>query len=137
MIQRFVDAFMAAKPEICAELAKARPETYHELISRVVDVLSKVPEDWPNHSPDPERITEIDHGSYQGTLLYIIADKDYQPDYYWSIFVDYGSCSGCDTLEAIRNYDDTPPNEEQIGEYWTLMLHMVQSMKPLRDDKDP
>jgi hypothetical protein len=136
VIQRFVDAFMSAKPAIVADLAKAHPDDYTSLVKSVMEVLSGVPEDWPHSSPDPERITVIDHGHYQGTLLYIVADKGYQPDDYWSIFVDYGSCSGCDTLESIRNYDDTPPTEEQVGEYWTLMLHIVQSMKPLKKDED-
>lgn len=55
----------------------------------------------------------------------------YQPHRYWYVLVGYGSCSGCDTLEGIRNYDNTPPNENQVQEYWTLCLHVAQGLKEM------
>jgi len=128
MIQRFVDLFMAAKPQMLAALGEKHPEDYDDLVRRVVATCANT-EDW--RSPDPERITVIDHGEYQGTRLYIIGGSGYQPSEYWSIFVDYGSCSGCDTFEAIKSYTDDPPTPEQVNDYWTLMLHMVQSMRRL------
>ena len=41
---------------------------------------------------------------------------------------DYGSCSGCDTLLSISGYDTEFPSEEQVNEYMTLSLHLVQRM---------
>lgn len=51
-----------------------------------------------------ERITEIDDGSYQGTLIYLIPFDCYEPDEsdYLMTYVGYGSCSGCDALQSIQ-----------------------------------
>ena len=133
MIQKFVDAFIVAEPEIKKELGEQHPGGYDDLVKRVIQVLSKV-DSWG--SPDPERITIIDQGDYQGTKLYIIPEQGYQPSRYWAIFVSYGSCSGCDTFEAIGGYSSDPPTEQQISEYWTLMLHMVQDMKQIGGYKE-
>ena len=134
MIQKYIDAFMAAKPKIEAQLETAHPENYKDLVTRVIRICSEVKGEhgWAE-APDPQRITVIDHGDYQGTQLYVIGADGYQPSAYWAIFVNYGSCSGCDTFEAIRNYTDEPPTVEQVKEYWTLMLHMVQNMKNISE----
>lgn len=59
----------------------------------------------------------------------MIAEKGYQPNDYYFVKVGYGSCSGCDTLEGIRNYEDGNPTEEQVKDYMTLALHVVQGLK--------
>ena len=80
----------------------------------------------------------IDDGDYQGTLLYIIPEKGYQPSEYWAVKVSYGSCSGCDTMESIRSdyepehwEDDYKPSDQQIDLLWTEALHMMQGMKTI------
>jgi hypothetical protein len=130
MIQPFVDRFMAATPDIKAKLSETRPDSYVDLVDRLIKVLNGQDNDY-NSNPDPTRITVINHGDYQGTLLFIIGAEGYQPSTYWSIFVDYGSCSGCDAFEAIHVYGNALVTSEEVDGYWTLMLHMVQSMKQL------
>jgi len=127
VIQVFVDRFMAAKPAFEAALRDGHPTGYEELVKRVVAVVGEGNE-YEEDLPDVDRITVIDHGNYQGTLLFIVGAKGYQPSTYWAIYVSYGSCTGCDTFEAIKGYDDEAPTEEQVRDYWTLMLHMVQAM---------
>lgn len=53
---------------------------------------------------DLERVTEIDDGDYQGTLLFIIPFKTYQPSHYEYLmtYIEYGSCSSCDTLQSLQ-----------------------------------
>lgn len=53
---------------------------------------------------DAENIIVVDNGDYQGTLLFLIPRDTYQPseDEYLMTYVGYGSCSGCDTLQAIQ-----------------------------------
>lgn len=128
MIQKFVDAFIAAKSDIETGLRDEHPRDYEDLVKRVVKIISKTDS---YASPDPERITVIDHGDYQGTKLFIISEKGFQPSRYWAIFVSYGSCSGCDTFEAIGADGSDPPTEKQVNEYWTLMLHMIQGMRQI------
>lgn len=73
---------------------------------------------------DHENIREIDDGHYQGTLVYIINEIGYQPSSYYATSVNYGSCSGCDTLQAITMSSDV---EERVKDYMTLILHLVQN----------
>ena len=90
---------------------------------------------------DIDNITEIDNGSYQGTLLYVIPFDTYQPceNEYLMTSVRYGSCSGCDTLLRIFDgfdYDDVNiedyyygesyPNKNQLKDLMTLCLHILQ-----------
>ena len=80
---------------------------------------------------DSTKITIVDDGDYQGTQLFIIPKDTYQPsasDYIWT-YQYYGSCSGCDALMAISEYDDGLPTEEQIKEYMALELHLLQRLK--------
>lgn len=49
--------------------------------------------------------------------------------------VGYGSCSGCDTLEAIRDYSSEKPTPEQVKDYMALALHIVQGLKKMGDDE--
>jgi hypothetical protein len=133
MIQRFVDKFMAAEQPLKAEFKAKRPENYDALVKRLLVLLSD--RDSVEDNPDPERLTIIDHGDYQGTRLYVVAASGYLPSVYWSIFVPYGSCSGCDTFEANQGYrvDDDPIDDEEANGNWTMMLHMVQSMQQIVD----
>lgn len=131
MIQKFVDRFMAAEKDLLARFHVAHPNSYKEVMRAVVETI-RDPEEYD--TPDPERIHEIDDGDYQGTLVYVIGAGGYQPSTYWYVKVGYGSCSGCDTLEAIGGYSNEPPTAEQAKEYWTLALHVVQGLKQMGED---
>ena len=126
MIQTFVDRFMKNKVAIEAEIAKAQISSYDELVRIVVENVTD--DDYTDHNPDPERIHCINDGAYQGTLVFVIACKGYQPSRYWAVKIYYGSCSGCDTLQSISDYSSEPPNGEQIKDYMTLALHIVQGL---------
>lgn len=90
-----------------------------------------------------DRVTEIDNGEYQGTLLFLIPENCYQPSHteYLMTYVDYGSCSYCDTLQSIQcgwDYGD-PPTEAQVKDFFTLCRDLVMHMiKPynLNDDEN-
>lgn len=87
---------------------------------------------------DAEAITKIDDGDYQGTLLFIMPFKTYQPSEgeYLMTYVGYGSCSGCDTLEGIKDYfyDEHRPSEEQTDDLLTLCRHIIMNtIKPYND----
>lgn len=127
MIQLFVDRFIANKPQLEALFTKAHPEDYKSLVAAVVTIISS--DDYGDL--DFERVHQIDDGDYQGTLLFVIAAKGYQPSNYWAVKVSYGSCSGCDTLQDIRDYSDDPPTKEQVDKYMTLALHIVQELKEI------
>lgn len=125
MIQTFVKAWDERGTAFRDKFKTAHPEDYKAIVRAVIEVLSKV---YEYGSPDPERIHTINDGDYQGTLVFVVGAEGYQPDRYWAVKVSYGSCSGCDTLEAVRGYSDEPPNDEQLKEYETLGLHIIQGL---------
>lgn len=102
------------------------------IIDNVLDDSDKSGDVW-----DSNEIKVIDHGDYQGTLLFLFHRNTYQPGAgdYMMTYVGYGSCSGCDTLMAIQeeghDYSNPEklPTEGQVRDYMTLCLHMIQRMK--------
>lgn len=129
MIKEFVARYEEKKDELEKILSKKHPDTYKDIVEAVITVLHNKDE---GGSIDPARIREVDDGSYQGVLVYIIASNDYQPSDYWYVFISYGSCSGCDTLYGIRGSDyEEKPSPEQIKDYMTLALHIVQGLKKM------
>lgn len=81
-------------------------------------------------------ITVVDDGHYQGTQIFLIPKETYQPsvDDYIITHNNYGSCSGCDTLQGICGYSDELPSDEQVRDYMMLSLHLVQRMTKLTPD---
>lgn len=80
---------------------------------------------------DAKKITVVDDGDYQGTLLFLIPCVTYQPseDEYLMTYAGYGSCPGCDTLQEIQVYgDDKCPTESQLKDYMTLCKDLVTNM---------
>jgi hypothetical protein len=120
-----------AKREHLRSVFKAKhPADYTAIVTELVRAITSEDE-YGECNLDPERITVIDHGDWQGSLLFIIAAKGYQPSEYWATECCYGSCSGCDTLQSIRDFDDSPPTDEQANDYLTLALHLAQRMERL------
>lgn len=127
MIRQFVELFESKRSEIEEQFKAIHPESYEDVVRIVVAALS-VEEEYG--LPDPNRIHLIDDGDYQGTLLFVVGARGYQPSRYWGVKVGYGSCSGCDTLLSIKSdggYDERP-NEGQVKDYMTLALHVVQGL---------
>ncbi len=117
-----MNSFIARKLDIRAAFS-THPKEYMDVVKRVLPIVSK--------KFDIARLREIDDSSYQGTLVYIVGETGCQPRTYWTTTVDYGSCSGCDTLAGIRGYEDAgcPTTEEQVNDYLALALHLVENLK--------
>lgn len=80
--------------------------------------------------PNYNRITVIDDGDCQGTLLFVIPENCYQPSEYYYVKVGYGSCSGCDTLLwVLECYKYN--KEKALEDLMTLALHVFQGLKKL------
>jgi hypothetical protein len=85
---------------------------------------------------DPERITRIDHGDYQGTIVYVVGADGYQPYDHWYVKVGYGSCSGCDAWEGVCGYSDNERPVEMLEGLYEI-LHGIASGFRLMNDGDP
>ena len=112
---------------------------YKDIVVKLFElVIVDVKNNWNGtDSFDISKITVIDDGDYQGTLIFLIPKITYQPCVADYIVTNtyYGSCSGCDTLQGISSYGDDLPNKEQVSEYMTLALHLVQKMHFLNDSE--
>jgi len=85
-------------------------------------------------------ITEVGHDNYQGVAVFIIKMNygSYLGDYLITNTY-YGSCSGCDTLMYINGSlldNENLPTDNQLEQYMTLALHLVQKMQTLVDDEE-
>lgn len=130
MLQVAIDRFLSRKSLLEEKLGSRHWTDYSTLVKMVIELVTSE-DDYDDFNPDPERIHCIDDGDYQGTLIFLIGAKGYQPSIYWSMKVYYGSCSGCDTLQAIYDYSDEKPTEDQVKDYYTLCLHLIESMKEI------
>ena len=130
MIKEAVDRWFNGQQAVRDAYSKQLPKKYEQIVKDVIKAINPTND---YDLPDPNRITVIDHGQYQGTQLFVIAETGYEPSNYFSVYVDYGSCSGCDTLERIRYLErsDESPTNEQVDMMMTLALHIVQGLKKL------
>lgn len=127
MIDAFVQRFDEKRDDIKQMIRDGvRDPDYETLFGYVVTALSN-PEDYMG-TPDPERIHRVDDGHYQGTLVFVVAETGYQPSQYWATKVNYGSCSGCDTLQRILGWSEEALTDTQVEDLFTLCLHMLQNM---------
>lgn len=92
---------------------------------------------------DLEHITVVDNGDYQGTLLFLIPFDTYQPSEheYIMTYVGYGSCSGCDALQAVQGWGKEKPTEEQLNGFMDICCDLIcNAIKPYnygwREDKN-
>ena len=106
-------------------------DSYETIVEKVFEIC--IPKATDYSGWDLDKMTVIDDGDYQGTQIFIIPTDTYQPSVEDYVMTDtyYGSCSGCDTLQAISEYDYDLPTDEQVKEYMTLALHLVQKLKRL------
>lgn len=114
---------------------KLSKRSYHDLL---VATIQNIFHDGDDIKWNTERITQIDDGDYQGTLLFVIPMDTSEPcaSEYLITYVSYGSCSGCDTLLALQ--DDVKLSmhdkredlyERCIKDYMTLCRDLVCRMK--------
>lgn len=133
MITEFVSRFDANRLALLEKFSQSHPESYKDIVKAVIAAVTNPDDSYEDDNPDPDRIHVIDDGDYQGTLLFVIGAKGYQPSRYWVVPICYGSCSGCDTLQGIRDYEDGTPTAKQANSYLTLALHIVQGLKAITD----
>jgi len=140
MIEKFTKRWFERKDSVQEKFEAKLPSSYSDIVLAVVEMLNDEDE---YETPDPSRIHEIDDGDYQGTLLYVIGAAIYQPSTYWYVKVGYGSCSVCDTLQAILDGEWGLETEEEkkawkdeaVSQLMTLALHIVQRLKLMGDEE--
>ena len=145
MIKEFVRYWEEGKENLRDYFKKTKQEKYSEYKDLVVVLFEYVINPGIQcdsahtccyDAYDTKKLTVIDNGDYQGTLLFVLPKATYQPfvnDYVYTS-VCYGSCSGCDTLLGISGYSDGLPNKNQIDDYMTLCLHLLQNCRFMENE---
>lgn len=142
MIVEFVNQWYKNKDNLEAALKKEKDFglEYVDLVSMLIrEVINPGQTKW-DYILDLENLQELDHGEYQGTKIFIIPVRTYQPDTgdYFFTHNFYGSCSGCDTLLSIWDWDsDGTLKEGQVDKLMSLCLHLLQNFKPLIQKCEP
>lgn len=139
MIPEFVKAWDERKDalrEFIHTHNQSEYDEYEKLVRILFDVVTNPSIENKRGRWNTAKIHVIDDGDYQGTQLFIIPRDVYQPnnDDYVVTCQGYGSCSGCDLLLGISSYDSGLPDDEQVKEYMTLLLHLLQRCKMVYDN---
>ena len=135
MLEYFVIAWDGGAREKVRDAFRAKfPGGYGDVVQETVRALAAHMDEDTQELPDPERITRVASGDYQGAYVYVICAQGSQTRTFWVVKVSYGSCSGCDTLQRIRSekdWDDESPGatEGQLKSLTQLALHIVQRLK--------
>ena len=124
----------ALENEIRKNYKKYMTCAYIELVKSVVNFVMNDENNSSFNRWDAERIHEIDDGDYGGTLIYLIPTDDYEPSAsdYLVTFVEYGTCSGCDTLlylQSLIDCDAASFTDNQIKEYMQLCKDIVTNTR--------
>jgi len=132
MIREITDKFVELRSdfeEVLSNTKMGRVSDYVHLLEICLRLLNNADIGYKFYV---DRLCENDSGEYEGTLLFIIPDKE-DTNNFWYIRQDYGSCSACDTLRGIQSSMEPQErySDAQIKDLWLLSLHMMQNMKVL------
>lgn len=138
MIKEFCLAWEKNKDKLEEYFRNTKQDKYGEYKNLVELLFDIVINPELDNKFDTKNILEIDDGDYQGTEIFILHKNVYQPDIEDYVYTNtyYGSCSGCDTLLAINEYEDGLPDDSQINDYMDLCLHLFQKCHYMTDDEE-
>lgn len=102
--------------------------SYEDIVKLVVEHVLNNGDDDYRWSTDG--ITMIDDGDYQGTLLFLIPQKTYQPSEYEYLmtYIGYGSCSVCDYLQSIQPWEKRNLNDDEVKSFMGLCKDILTNM---------
>lgn len=125
MLKYFVDRFDKRREELSEAFRLNEGYFGYDELVKLVVIRLQAEDIYGENNPDPTRIQRVDFGDYQGTMVFVVGAVGFQPSMHWVVPVGYGSCSGCDSLQAA--HDDAP--EMRVQMLMTLALHIVQGLK--------
>ena len=102
---------------------------YEDLVKLTFEIIYNSDEQVLNEL-DLDKITSIDNGDYQGTIVFVIPFDTYQPSNYEYLmtYVGYGSCSYCDALQGAIDMED---GETRVASLMSICESIVSdTIKP-------
>ena len=138
MITDFAIAWTKYKGDLQERIAESETHTswnYDDLLKMLFEtVVNPYLDEQCRDTFNLEDITTIDNGFYSGLLVFVLYRGCFSPcmasDYIYTT-ISYGSCSVCDTLQAIQadydEWEDKLPNERQVKDYMSVCLNLLQN----------
>ena len=101
---------------------------YEDLVKLLFDIVINPSMEDNYYWFDTKNILVIDDGDYQGTQVFVLHRDKYIPNVEDYVYTNayYGSCNYCDTLQGIHGYESGLPDEQQVEDYMSLCLHLLQ-----------
>lgn len=126
MIKDVIDRWHERKDNLRTAIAQTRKEDidYKKLVELIaIHIIGIYPNDL--------KLQETATNDYQGYNGYMFCDSRncYSPDGFYTTYAGYGSCSGCDALLAIKDYEEGLPSEHQTDQMLKLCLELVENIK--------
>lgn len=116
---------------------QSRYSKYEDLVRLIFDIVINPEMKYEYNTEDIRQFDDGDCGS--GTLIFVLRRKVFQPEIYDYVYTNtyYGTCSGCDALMAVNNEDPCDlPTDEQVSDYMTLCLHLLQRCARMMDGEE-
>ena len=143
MIKEFIPQWNANKKKL-KKYFESTPQSEYDEYEKIVKLVCKIIlKDKYGFSGDYETVNdtdiwEINNGCHHGSIIFVLTPHQVEPkptDYIWT-YVYYGSCSECDALLRISDYEDGLPNEQQVKDYMTLALHLFQRLQHFKVEEE-
>lgn len=138
MIQEIIEKWNNHKSDLENYFRTHKQEEYNTyvlIVKKIIEIIINTGEDYEKYNF--KKLLVIDDGIYQGTQIFITHKDYYQPSVKDYIYTSnyYGSCPGCDTLQSIQEENEEGyPTENQIKDYLTLSLHLIQKFRRMTDE---
>ena len=113
--------------DLLAERTDLNTCEYEDLVELAFETIYNTAVTGLDRKLDLANITVVDNGDYQGTLVFLIPFDTYQPSEheYIMTFIGYGSCSGCDVLQAVQGWGKEKPTEEQLDGFMDICRDLI------------
>ena len=132
MIKEFVERWDKYKGDLENYFKNTNQEEYSnygDIVKALFKyVINREETKW--HEFNLKSMKVIDDGDYQGTQIFIIPLDVYQPDVNDYVITNtyYGSCSGCDTLLAIRCCDERTSRRRASKRLYRISFTFIAKM---------
>lgn len=114
--------------EVYTDDCSSWDSNYADLVKLTFDIIYNDENNWDCDTLDVDHITEVDNGDYQGTLLFLIPFRTYQPSEgeYLMTYIGYGSCTVCDALQSALCNDDEQRTKELFAIAKDLITNAIR-----------
>lgn len=106
---------------------------YEDLVKITFETIFNSSAEGYGNNLNLDKIHTIDDGDYQGTILFVIPFDTYLPgsNEYIMTYIGYGTCSYCDALQSVQEWNDGKISEKQLPGFMAICKDLIcNAVKP-------